>query len=87
MLERVVPFRTCSDISVSLLGAVERQLVMNLLWLESSILTTTMSSWVTKEGKTWGSYPLFHLVRSNYVLCQAFRRCSRLARTITHFDK
>ncbi|KAI0295896.1 transcription factor Tfb2 [Multifurca ochricompacta] len=35
-----------------LLGAVERQLVMNLLWLESSIPTSTMSSWVTKEGKT-----------------------------------
>ncbi|KAH9032658.1 transcription factor Tfb2-domain-containing protein [Lactarius pseudohatsudake] len=34
-----------------LLGAVERQLVMDLLWLESSIPTATMSSWVTKEGK------------------------------------
>ncbi|KAI9454703.1 transcription factor Tfb2-domain-containing protein [Russula earlei] len=34
-----------------LLGAVERQLVMNLLWLESPIQTSTMSSWVTKEGK------------------------------------
>jgi hypothetical protein len=56
-----------------LLGAVERQLVMNLLWLESSIPTATMSSWVTKEGKTWGPYPLFHLVRCNYALYQAFR--------------
>ena len=73
MLECDMPFRTCSDLSVSLLGAVERQLVMNLLWLESSIPTATMSSWVTKEGKTWGSYPLFHLVRPNYALCQAFR--------------
>ncbi|KAI0247039.1 transcription factor Tfb2 [Lactifluus subvellereus] len=35
-----------------LLGAVERQLVMNLLWLESSIPISTMSSWVTKDGKT-----------------------------------
>jgi hypothetical protein len=35
----------------SLLGAVERQLVMNLLWLELPIQTSTMSSWVTKEGK------------------------------------
>ncbi|KAH9966940.1 transcription factor Tfb2-domain-containing protein [Lactifluus volemus] len=34
-----------------LLGAVERQLVMNLLWLESPIQTSTMSSWVTKDGK------------------------------------
>ena len=67
-LECDVPFHTCSNTSVRLLGAVERQLVMNLLWLESSIPTATMSSWVTKEGKTWGSYPLFHLVTCNYAL-------------------
>ena len=45
------PFWTCSNTTLSLLGAVERQLVMNLLWLESSIPISTMSSWVTKEGK------------------------------------
>ncbi len=59
MLECDVPHRTSSNASISLLGAVERQLVMNLLWLESSIPTATMSSWVTKDGKKWGSYPLF----------------------------
>ncbi|KAI0059239.1 transcription factor Tfb2 [Artomyces pyxidatus] len=36
-----------------LLGAVERQIVMNLLWLESSIPTSTMASWVTRDGKTF----------------------------------
>ncbi|KAI0703764.1 transcription factor Tfb2-domain-containing protein [Cytidiella melzeri] len=34
-----------------LLGPLERQLVMNLLWLESAILVTTMAAWVTAEGK------------------------------------
>ncbi|KAL4062894.1 transcription factor Tfb2-domain-containing protein [Scleroderma citrinum] len=33
-----------------LLGPLERQLVMNMLWLESPI--TTMRAWVTPEGKT-----------------------------------
>jgi hypothetical protein len=29
---------------------------MNLLWLESPIQISTMSSWVTKEGKPWALY-------------------------------
>ncbi|KAI0806151.1 transcription factor Tfb2-domain-containing protein [Irpex lacteus] len=33
-----------------LLGPLERQLVMNLLWLESAIPATTMAAWVTAEG-------------------------------------
>jgi hypothetical protein len=45
-------------IATSLLGAVERQLVMNLLWLDLPIQTSTMSSWVTREGKAW-AHPLF----------------------------
>jgi transcription initiation factor TFIIH subunit 4 len=53
MLEYDKSFWTHFDPSKSLLGAVERQLVMNLLWLESSIPISTMSSWVTKDGKTW----------------------------------
>ncbi|KZT07609.1 transcription factor Tfb2 [Laetiporus sulphureus 93-53] len=34
-----------------LLNPLERQLVMNLLWLESAIPVSTMSAWVTREGK------------------------------------
>jgi len=42
----------CADRGGSrLLGPLERQLVMNLLWLESAIPASTMSAWVTSEGK------------------------------------
>ncbi|OAX38201.1 transcription factor Tfb2 [Rhizopogon vinicolor AM-OR11-026] len=34
-----------------LLGPIERQLIMNLLWLESAIPAATMSAWVMPEGK------------------------------------
>ncbi|KAK7466318.1 RNA polymerase II transcription factor B 52 kDa subunit [Stygiomarasmius scandens] len=34
-----------------LLTAVERQIVMNILWLESAIPLSTMAAWVTVEGK------------------------------------
>ncbi|KAI0076179.1 transcription factor Tfb2 [Panus rudis PR-1116 ss-1] len=34
-----------------LLGPLERQLVMNLLWLDSAIPASTMSAWVTREGR------------------------------------
>ncbi|KAH7911692.1 transcription factor Tfb2-domain-containing protein [Hygrophoropsis aurantiaca] len=34
-----------------LLGPLERQLIMNLLWLESAIPTNTMAAWVVPEGK------------------------------------
>ncbi|KAF8442275.1 transcription factor Tfb2-domain-containing protein [Boletus edulis BED1] len=34
-----------------LLGPLERQLVMNLLWLESAIPTSTMTAWVVPEGR------------------------------------
>jgi hypothetical protein len=32
---------------------------MNLLWLDLPIQTSTMASWVTKEGKAWAPHPLF----------------------------
>ena len=32
-----------------LLGPLERQIVMNLLWLESSIPASTMAAWVSHE--------------------------------------
>ncbi|TFK33448.1 transcription factor Tfb2-domain-containing protein [Crucibulum laeve] len=34
-----------------LLAPLERQLVMNLLWLESAIQPSTMGAWVIREGK------------------------------------
>ncbi|KAG2145312.1 transcription factor Tfb2 [Suillus bovinus] len=34
-----------------LLGPIERQLIMNLLWLESAPPAATMSAWVLPEGK------------------------------------
>lgn len=34
-----------------LLGPLERQIVMNILWLDASIPASTMSSWVVREGK------------------------------------
>jgi transcription initiation factor TFIIH subunit 4 len=34
-----------------LLGPIERQLIMNLLWLESAIPAATMLAWVIPEGK------------------------------------
>ncbi|KAG1845318.1 transcription factor Tfb2-domain-containing protein [Suillus subalutaceus] len=34
-----------------LLGPIERQLIMNLLWLESALSAATMSAWVLPEGK------------------------------------
>ncbi|KIJ14446.1 hypothetical protein PAXINDRAFT_135073 [Paxillus involutus ATCC 200175] len=34
-----------------LLGPLERQLIMNLLWLESAIPVTTMVAWVVPEGR------------------------------------
>jgi len=50
-----------------LLGAVERQLVMNLLWLDSPIQTSTMSSWVTKEGKAHFDDALASLARLHFL--------------------
>lgn len=41
----------------SLLRPLERQLILNLLWLESSIPMSTMSAWVTPEGRKYGRYP------------------------------
>jgi len=63
--------RPSSCLSVfRLLGAVERQLVMNLLWLELPIPTSTMSSWVTTEGKAifddaLASLARLHILSSN----------------------
>ena len=37
----------------SLLRPLERQLIMNLLWLESAIPMSTMSAWVTQEGRKY----------------------------------
>ncbi|KAF9475450.1 transcription factor Tfb2 [Pholiota conissans] len=34
-----------------LLAPLERQIIMNLLWLESAILVSTMAAWVIREGR------------------------------------
>ncbi|KAH9943694.1 transcription factor Tfb2-domain-containing protein [Amylocystis lapponica] len=44
--------RPSSCLSVfRLLRPLERQLIMNLVWLESAIPASTMAAWVTREGK------------------------------------
>ena len=44
---------TLSYFRPSLLRPLERQLIMNLLWLESPIPLSTMSAWVTPEGRKY----------------------------------
>ena len=42
-----------------LLGPLERQIVTNLLWLESPVHPPTMAAWVVREGKKYCRYVLF----------------------------
>jgi len=42
-----------SDPCISLLAPLERQIVMNLLWLESAIATSTMVAWIQHDGRKW----------------------------------
>jgi transcription initiation factor TFIIH subunit 4 len=44
-----------SDVNIRLLDAVERQLVMNLLWLDSAISLSTMVAWVIQDKKKYAS--------------------------------
>jgi transcription initiation factor TFIIH subunit 4 len=37
--------------ALRLLGPLERQIVMNILWLDASIPAPTISSWIVREGK------------------------------------
>lgn len=37
--------------ALRLFGPLERQIVMNILWLDASIPASNMSSWVVREGK------------------------------------
>ncbi|KII89693.1 hypothetical protein PLICRDRAFT_39828 [Plicaturopsis crispa FD-325 SS-3] len=46
-----------------LLGPVERQLTMNLLWLESAIPASTMAAWVIRENKRFYDSALGTLAR------------------------
>jgi transcription initiation factor TFIIH subunit 4 len=39
---------------VRLISPFERQLVMNLLWLELPLETKMVTSWVTLEGRRYG---------------------------------
>jgi hypothetical protein len=45
-----------------LLAPLERQIVMNLLWLESPIHASTMAAWIIREGKKYCRYVLLKLV-------------------------
>ncbi|EPQ53971.1 transcription factor Tfb2 [Gloeophyllum trabeum ATCC 11539] len=46
-----------------LLPPLDRQIVMNLLWLESPVPAVTMSAWVTREGKKIYDATLLNLSR------------------------
>ncbi|KAF9460342.1 transcription factor Tfb2-domain-containing protein [Collybia nuda] len=46
-----------------LLGSLERQLIMNLLWLESAIPASTMAAWVVRDGKKYYDEALATLFR------------------------
>lgn len=61
-----------------LLAPLERQIVMNLLWLESSIPAATMAVWVYRDGKKYNASG-FHLLSRKTPLTysvQAVRKCS-----------
>lgn len=49
---QVTGYRNSSnDDTYRLLAPLERQIIMNLLWLESAIATHAMSAWVIRESK------------------------------------
>ncbi|KAI0749318.1 transcription factor Tfb2 [Daedaleopsis nitida] len=50
-LTRLYQKPSCCLSVFRLLRPLERQLVMNLLWLEMQIPASTMAAWVTREGK------------------------------------
>ncbi len=47
------PTSYISPFLCSLLGPLERQLVMNLLWLETAVPAATMAAWITNEGRKY----------------------------------
>jgi hypothetical protein len=49
-----------------LLASLERQIVMNLLWLESAITVATMAAWVIREHKMFISLLQLHSRLSYY---------------------
>ncbi|KAH9481370.1 General transcription and DNA repair factor IIH subunit TFB2 [Psilocybe cubensis] len=50
-----------------LLAPLERQIIMNLLWLESAIAASTMAAWVIREGKKLYEDALATLGRLNII--------------------
>ncbi|OCH94822.1 transcription factor Tfb2 [Obba rivulosa] len=72
-----------------LLGPLERQLVMNLLWLESAIPVSTMAAWVTREGRkaynsSLSTLAQLHILPSSatkLALNPTFKSCLRQAIT------
>lgn len=56
-----------------LLGPLERQIVMNLLWLESAIPAATMAAWVPQESR---QYAAVHLLTPRVHVSLALGRTS-----------
>ena len=75
--------QTRAHTSLRLLGPLERQIVMNLLWLESAVPVSTMGAWVVREHQKWVKYPRRH--RKFLSLClQDLRGRIGNARKITY---
>ncbi|KDR78688.1 hypothetical protein GALMADRAFT_244190 [Galerina marginata CBS 339.88] len=56
-----------------LLAPLERQIIMNLLWLESAIAASTMAAWVIREGKKLYDDALATLSRLNILPSSAVK--------------
>ncbi|KZV82245.1 transcription factor Tfb2 [Exidia glandulosa HHB12029] len=54
-----------------LLSPVQRQLVMNILWLENPVAATTMNSWVTRDGRQLYQAAIFELCKMHIVPAQS----------------
>lgn len=50
-----------SNVNIRLLDSLERQLAMNLLWLDSAIAQTTLGVWIYQEKKKYGPHAQFDL--------------------------
>ncbi|KAF8589900.1 transcription factor Tfb2 [Ramaria rubella] len=51
-----------------LLGPLERQIVMNLLWLDSSVPTSTLDSWIMRDGRKYYEAAIVSLSRLHIIM-------------------
>ncbi|KAF8532300.1 transcription factor Tfb2-domain-containing protein [Gautieria morchelliformis] len=51
-----------------LLGPMERQIVMNLLWIDSSVLTSTLDSWIMRDGRKHYEAAIASLARLHIIM-------------------